>query len=153
MAKRFILLVLGAALAAGAFVSPVFAQERHGHDWIEPPKELPKAQRGDRTPSLDTLFQALKIAPDDSSAKAIEDRIWTLWISSGSDTCNLLMSRVKTAMDEKNVDLAIRLLDAVIELKPDYVEGWNRRATLYFQKRDYEHAMSDLAQVLNDNRV
>jgi tetratricopeptide (TPR) repeat protein len=149
MAKRFILLVLGAALAAGAFVSPVFAQERHGHDWIEPPKELPKAQRGDRTPSLDTLFQALKIAPDDSSAKAIEDRIWTLWISSGSDTCNLLMSRVKSATDSKDYDLAIKLLDAVIEIKPDYVEAWNRRATVYYMKKDFAHSLSDIRQVLS----
>ena len=38
---------------------------------------------------LDTLFDALKIAPDADSAKAIEDRIWAVWMVSGSDTCNL----------------------------------------------------------------
>src|SRR4051794_13875432 len=125
--KRFTLLVLGAVLAAGAFASaPAWAQSPRGHDWIGPPSDLPKSLRGDRTQNIDTLFQALKIAPDDSSAKAIEDRIWTLWISSGSDTCNLLMSRVKSATDSKDYDLAIKLLDAVIEIKPDYVEAWNR---------------------------
>ena len=93
--------------------------------------------RGDRRINLDTLFEALKIAPDDGSAKAIEDRIWTLWISSGSDTCNLLMSRVKSATDSKDYDLAIKLLDAIIEIKPDYVEAWNRRATVYYMKKDF----------------
>ena len=98
--------------------------------------------------SLDTLFSALKIAPDDASAKAIEDRIWAVWVSSGSDTCNLLMSRVKAATENKDYDLAIRLLDSVIALKPGYVEAWNRRATVYYLKQDYGHAIADIAEVL-----
>ena len=149
MAKRFTLLVLGAVLTVGAFASsPVSAQNPRSHNWIEPPSDLPKSLRGDRTHNLDTLFQALKIAPDDTSAKAIEDRIWTLWTSSGSDTCNLLMSRVKSATDSKDYDLAIKLLDAVIEIKPDYVEAWNRRATIYYSRKDYGKALSDIREVL-----
>jgi len=147
--KRFTLLVLGAVLTAGAFASsPAWAQNPRGHDWIEAPSDLPKSLRGDRTHNLDTLFQALKIAPDDTSAKAIEDRIWTLWILSGSDTCNLLMSRVKSATDSKDYDLAIKLLDAIIEIKPDYVEAWNRRATVYYMKKDFAHSLADIRQVL-----
>jgi tetratricopeptide (TPR) repeat protein len=98
--------------------------------------------------SLDTLFSALRIAPDDASAKAIEDRIWSVWTASGSDTCNLLMSREKAATDAKEYDIAIRLLDSVIALKPDYVEAWNRRATIYYLKQDYPHALADIAEVL-----
>ena len=30
----------------------------------------------------------------------------------------------------------------------NYVEAWNRRATLYFLKKDYENAMADLREVL-----
>ena len=92
--------------------------------------------------------RALKIAPDDASAKAIEDRIWAMWLVSGSDTCTLLMSRVKDATDDKNFDLAIKLLDAVIAIKPDYVEAWNRRATVYYLKQDYGHSLADLREVL-----
>jgi tetratricopeptide (TPR) repeat protein len=149
MAKRFILLVLGAAMAAGTLIcASASAQTRHGHDWIEPPSNLPHAQRGDRTRNLDTLFEALKIAPDDSSAKAIEDRIWALWVVSQSDTCNLLMSRAKTATEAKDYDLAIKLLDAVIQIKPDFVEAWNRRATIYYMKKDFGHSLSDIREVL-----
>jgi Tfp pilus assembly protein PilF len=39
-------------------------------------------------------------------------------------------------------------LTAIIDIKPDYVEAWNRRATLYFHKRDYTSAMADLRAVL-----
>ncbi len=58
------------------------------------------------------------------------------------------MGRVKAATDEKDYDLAIKLLDAVIELKPDYVEAWNRRATLYYMRKDFGHALADIREVL-----
>jgi tetratricopeptide (TPR) repeat protein len=112
------------------------------------PRDLPRPEHGERTFNLDTLFDALKIAPDAESAKAIEDRIWALWMVSGSDTCNLLMGRVKAAADDKDYDLAIKLLDAVVALKPDYVEAWNRRATIYYMKKDYGHALADIGEVL-----
>jgi tetratricopeptide (TPR) repeat protein len=94
------------------------------------------------------LFEALKIAPDEASAKAIEDRIWALWMVSGSDTCNLLMGRAKAAADGKDYGLAIKLLDAVVELRPDYAEGWNRRATVYYLQKDYSHSLADIREVL-----
>ena len=115
---------------------------------MQPPKDLPKAQHGDRTRNLDFLFEALKAAPDDTSAKAVEDRIWALWLASGSDTANLLMTRVKAAIEAHDLDLALKLLNAVIELKPDYIEAWNRRATIYYMKKDFGHALSDIQQVL-----
>jgi tetratricopeptide (TPR) repeat protein len=146
-------LALAATLVAGsAFAQqspPVGPLEPPGkQDLIEPPTELPKLRRGARLHNLDFLFGALKVAPDEASAKSIEDRIWALWLASGSDTCNLLMTRVKAALDAENYDLAIRLLDAVIEIRPKYVEAWNRRATVFFLKKDYGSALTDLRQVL-----
>jgi tetratricopeptide (TPR) repeat protein len=138
----FAVVVLGLGLAAAAL--PASAQD--ADQWLSPPNDA-KPARGESY-SLDTLFAGLKIAPDEASAKAIEDRIWAMWLVSGSDTCTLLMSRVKDATDDKDLDLAIRLLDAVIALKPDYVEAWNRRATVYYLKQDYGHALADLRVVL-----
>jgi tetratricopeptide (TPR) repeat protein len=135
------------AVALGLAV-PAFAQGSPGQEWLSPPGDMPRTERGEATYSLNTLFDALKIAPDDVSAKAIEDRIWSVWMVSGSDTCNLLMSRVKAATDNKDYDLAIKLLDAVVGLRPNYVEAWNRRATLYYLKQDYAHSLADIAEVL-----
>jgi tetratricopeptide (TPR) repeat protein len=114
----------------------------------EPPATLPKVQRGDKTQNLDRLFEALKVAPDDESAKFVENRIWAIWLSSPSDTANLLMGRAKTASDGKDFELAIKLLNAVIELRPDFVEAWNRRATIYFNQKDFGSAMADIQEVL-----
>jgi tetratricopeptide (TPR) repeat protein len=58
------------------------------------------------------------------------------------------MTRAKTAMDAQNSDVALKLLDSVIKLRPDYVEGWNRRATLYYLKNDYARSLEDIEQVL-----
>jgi tetratricopeptide (TPR) repeat protein len=149
---RVPLLTLPLALAvATALPLSASTQEpgvRGGRDWVQPPTDLPKVERDDPTNNLDTLFAALKVAPDSASSKAIEERIWALWLISGSDTCNLLMTRAKVATDAKDYDLALKLLDAVVDIKPDYVEGWNRRATIYYLKDDYAHAIADIGQVL-----
>jgi tetratricopeptide (TPR) repeat protein len=115
---------------------------------VEPPADLPRPQRGDPTQNLDRLFTALRVAPSAESAKYIEGRIWATWAAQGGDTATLLMTRVRTATEGKDFDLAIKLLTAIIDIKPDYIEAWNRRATLYFHQRDYTSAMSDLRNVL-----
>jgi tetratricopeptide (TPR) repeat protein len=111
----------------------------------EAPAKLPKA---DRTKGLDFLFGALKAAPDEDSAKHVEARIWAIWLQTPSDTAALLMSRAKAAMDAQQMDIALQLLDAVIKLRPDYVEAWNRRATLHYLQNDYMRSMADIEQVL-----
>lgn len=126
-------------------VSPAGAQ---AGNWVKPPDKLPHVGRGDRTHDLDFLFGALKVAPDDVTAKAIEGRIWALWMLSQSDTTNLLMTRAKTAIEAKDLDLAIKLLNAIVKVKPDYVEAWNRRATIYYMKKDYGRALNDIREVL-----
>jgi len=146
-------LLLAAMALVMAFVmgTAAFAQHPGGPpkgQWVHPPTKLPKVKRGDQTHDLDTLFEALKVAPDDDSAKAIENRIWAVMLVSKSDTANLLMNRVKSAIEAKDLDLAIKLLDGITEIKPDYIEAWNRRATIYYMKKDYGHALIDIAHVL-----
>jgi tetratricopeptide (TPR) repeat protein len=113
----------------------------------EAPSKLPKVG-ADRTRGLDFLFGALKAAPDEASAKHVEARIWALWMQTPSDTAALLMVRAKAAMDAQKMDVALKLLDAVVKLRPDYVEAWNRRATVYYLQSDYTHSLEDIEQVL-----
>ena len=155
MRLRF--LTAAAALTLIALAQPVFAQAvvpppgpggSPSMEPVQPPSDLPRAQRGDQVRGLDFLFEALKVAPDAESAKHIENRIWALWVASGSDTANLLMTRVKAATDAKDMALALKLLDAVIEIRPEFVEAWNRRATIYYLQKDYVRSMADIRQVL-----
>ena len=153
MRFRFSPFAVAAMLAAPLFAAaPAAAQVKPdapaAPDWVKPRGDAQRPEHGERTYSLDTLFEALKVAPDEASAKAIEDRIWALWMVSGSDTCNVLMSRAKMAADGRDYGLAIKLLNAVIELRPEYTEGWNRRATVYYLQKDYAHSLADIREVL-----
>jgi tetratricopeptide (TPR) repeat protein len=137
-------------IAAATLIAPARAEPADPETVkpIEPPAGLPKVQQGDSKQNLDRLFEALKIAPDDESAKYVENRIWAIWLASSSDTANLLMSRVRAATDGKDYDLALKLLDAIIDMKPDYLEAWNRRATIYYMKKDFGRAIADIHEVL-----
>jgi tetratricopeptide (TPR) repeat protein len=150
MSTRFFAVVPALLLLLGTSSAQTVDPPRGGEAVapIQPPSDLPRPQRGDQVRGLDFLFEALKVAPDAESAKHIENRIWALWLASGSDTANLLMTRVKTAIDGKDPRLALKLLDSIIELKPDYVEAWNRRATIYYMQKDYTRSMADIRQVL-----
>ena len=67
-----------------------------------------------------------------------------MWLQTSSDTAALLMLRAKAAMDAQKPDVALKLLDAVVKLRPDYIEAWNRRATLYYLKNDYARSLQDI---------
>jgi tetratricopeptide (TPR) repeat protein len=141
-------LVLAAMIAAAplaAFAQDSPAAHKQQKKLPEAPSKLPKA---DRTKGLDFLFGALKAAPDEASAKHVEARIWAIWLQTPSDTAALLMVRAKAAMDAQKLDVALKLLDAVVKLRPDYVEAWNRRATVYYLQNDYQHSLEDIEQVL-----
>jgi tetratricopeptide (TPR) repeat protein len=144
---RFAILL---AATIGAVPAAAFAQDqspKQQKKLPDAPAKLPKIP-ADRTRGLEFLFGALKAAPDEISAKHVEARIWAIWLQTPSDTVALLMTRAKAAMDAQNSDVALKLLDAVIKLRPDYVEGWNRRATLYYLRNDYARSLEDIEQVL-----
>jgi tetratricopeptide (TPR) repeat protein len=147
------ILLTSAFAAAIAFAGPAQAQApdttppTQQKKMPEAPEKLPRVG-ADRTRGLDFLFGALKAAPDQASAKHVEGRIWAQWTQTSSDTTMLLMTRAKTAIEKKQPEAALKLLDKVVKLKPDYVEGWNRRATIYYLQNDYAKSLSDIREVL-----
>src|SRR6195952_2291955 len=90
--------LLGAVPAGAQVKDPRVAPPDSRKKIPEPPAKLPKVG-ADKTRGLDFLFGALKVAPDDDSAKHVEARIWALWTQTTSDTTALLMSRAKVALD------------------------------------------------------
>jgi len=97
---------------------------------------------------LDKLFVELKHEGSADAARGIADRIRREWQDSGSATINLLIQWADKAISEEKNAAALDYLDEAIRLKPDYVEAWNRRATLHFKMGNYRKSMSDINQVL-----
>jgi tetratricopeptide (TPR) repeat protein len=150
--SRKVSILLASALAAAIILArPAQAQDTappsQQKKMPEAPEKLPRVG-ADRTRGLEFLFGALKAAPDPASAKHVEGRIWALWTQTSSDTTMLLMTRAKTAIEKKQPDVALKLLDKVVKLKPEYVEGWNRRATIYYLQNEYAKSLGDIREVL-----
>jgi tetratricopeptide (TPR) repeat protein len=97
---------------------------------------------------LDDLFDKLGKAGDDAEAHVLTAAIERMWLRSGSDTADLLMSRAGEAMQTKDYDLTLQVLDKVVELLPDWAEGWNKRATARFSSDDISGAVEDIAHTL-----
>jgi tetratricopeptide (TPR) repeat protein len=114
---------------------------------------VPVLAQGKPTPdsTLDRLYERLAQAQSDKEAENIALLIDREQLKSGSDTADLLMDRALTALQASHMDKAIKLLSAVIHLRPDYAEAWNKRATAYFLKNDYVHSIADIAQTLSRN--
>jgi tetratricopeptide (TPR) repeat protein len=100
------------------------------------------------TKLLDELYARLATAPDEETAKQIMLAIEQLWAHSGSPTADLLVARAGAAAEAQNRDLAMKLLNAAVELQPDYAEAWSRRAYLFYLNDDYKRALGDLRRVL-----
>lgn len=155
MRALFAALIL-AALPLGASSPPAVAQTDAPPAATEAPDSAAEtakpAEAGHAEPNrarrLDALFAALKAAPDKESAKAIAARIDVALTPSGSDTADLLMARASQATQAKQFDLAVELLDGILRIEPDYLEAWNKRATVFFLRQDFSNALIDLRQVV-----
>lgn len=97
---------------------------------------------------LDALFVELRAQSRKGPANRISKRIWTKWGKSGSHSIDLLMNRANEALKIGRRSLSLDLLDQVIVLAPDYAEGWNRRATVYFLLNEYGKSISDIERTL-----
>ncbi len=98
--------------------------------------------------ALDAMFAELRRAKNDQLANDIANRIKLEWNQSGSATIDLLMQWASEAMDRKDFPAALDFLDQVVVLKPDFAEGWNRRATLHFLTGNFSKSMVDIERTL-----
>lgn len=106
--------------------------------------ETPKA----RAEALSNLYALLQTAPDEQTGNEIASVIERLWTFGFSDTTGVLMQRSSQAMVEKKQALALKFLDAVVELAPDFAEGWHQRAAVHYSSNDFARALGDLRRVL-----
>lgn len=102
-----------------------------------------------RAARLDELFSELKRETNAMKASRIASQIQTQWQNSGSASIDLMMGWASKAMEDKKYSVALDFLDQVIVMKPDYAEGWNRRATLNYVTNDYGRAMADIQKTLS----
>lgn len=97
---------------------------------------------------LDALFRALQGAPSLPAAKAIEGRILLEWHQSGDEEIDRLFRGALVAMEVRAFRSALRVLDRIVAEKPDFAEGWNKRATVYYYVAEYDRSLADIERTL-----
>lgn len=171
--RRFAFSLAAGLIAAASLSGPVRAEERidpnppatrpaipdePSLDRLDAAPPPPKNATSDRAvqsalpaspgQELDDLFAELAKAPNPMKAHGTEQRILQRLIASGSPSVDLLMSWTDKALSAKDYPAALDLLDQIIALKPDYAEGYNRRATVYYVLDDYTRSVNDIRRVL-----
>ena len=99
---------------------------------------------------LEALHEGLLNAQE-ADAEQITGRIYEIWSKSGSASMDLLLNRGREALTAGDAKLAIEHLSALIDHAPDFAEGYNARATAYFQAGKYGRSLEDIRRTLQLN--
>lgn len=110
------------------------------------PEPPPPAQM--RREKLDDLFARLAASSDAAETGGLVLAIDRLQLESGSNTGDFLMARAIAAIETRNVETSLALLDKIVVLQPDWAEAWNKRATVRHLAGDDQGSMADIAHVL-----
>lgn len=102
------------------------------------------------TEALDLLFAQLK-EPNLENWSQVEDQIWQEWSKSGSPAFDLLLERGREALQNEDPFTAIEHLTALTDHAPGFAEGWNARATAFYQAEMFGPSISDIEVTLSLN--
>lgn len=80
-----------------------------------------------------------------------EQALWLLWSRSGDAAVDALMARGVEEMQAGDHLAAIAIFTEVVKRKPEFAEGWNKRATVYYLAGQYRRSAADCDEVLKRN--
>ena len=101
-----------------------------------------------KDPRLGLLFEKLEASNSVPEAQMLELQIWQIWTEAKDGPTDTLMQLGLGAMQTGNLTGALELFDAVTLGKPEFAEGWNKRATVLYMLGAYERSAEDVAKVL-----
>ena len=97
---------------------------------------------------LDVLFEKLQAAPNYGAAHEIERHIWLIWLRAGTAGGGVLLRQGVQYMGEGAHEKALVNFNALVEIEPEFAEGWNKRATLYYHMGNYNRSVADIQRTL-----
>jgi tetratricopeptide (TPR) repeat protein len=98
------------------------------------------------------LVEALR-DPDELVRTLAEQSLWQVWSRSGDPGVDGLFQRGLEQMNRQDAEAAVESFNEIIQQKPDFAEGWNKRATLYYLIGEYEKSLADCEEVIKRNPV
>jgi tetratricopeptide (TPR) repeat protein len=81
----------------------------------------------------------------------VESAMWSVWSRSGDADVDRLFAIGVEQMSQRHLGAAVETFSRVIERRPDFAEGWNKRATVYFMLGDHRRSLADCDEVMARN--
>ena len=97
------------------------------------------------------LLMAALHDPDARVRQGAEGAIWQVWNRSGDRGTDQVFERGLRQMHNGDLPAAVETFSRVISMNPDFAEGWNKRATVYFLLGEDDLSLKDCAEVLKRN--
>ena len=94
------------------------------------------------------LFDKLFLSTSNMEASKLLFNIWDIWSIADNQETQILFDEANQFMDVGELDSAIELFSKVIKQSPEFAEGWNKRATVYFLKGELNKSISDIEKTL-----
>jgi len=98
----------------------------------------------------DRLLGCLSDADPRVRASAAQ-AMWRIWSRSGDPAIDQLFARGLEHMQGADYDDALAVFNEIVARKPEFAEGWNKRATLYYLLGRNQQSLRDCDEVLRRN--
>jgi len=97
---------------------------------------------------LGKLFSELQQTLETDKGKAITQEIWDVWYQVSDEEAKDLFDQGIAFMSQADFRSALLTFTRLTEIKPDFAEAWNRRATLLYIMGEFNLSMQDIKHTL-----
>ena len=80
-----------------------------------------------------------------------ERALWEVWSRSGERDIDRLFAVGVEQMNDQQGAAAVQTFSEIIRRKPEFAEGWNKRATVYYVLGEYAKSLADCDEVMKRN--
>ena len=102
----------------------------------------------DYAEKLDQLFGTLHSASSTAEAQIAEFKIRAIWSHDNSEDAVMALAKASVALQLGDFKSAEPLRDQLVQDHPDFMEAWNRRATMYYMQGRFKESLADVDKVL-----
>jgi len=89
--------------------------------------------------------------PDAEVRSLAERSLWLVWSRSGDPAIDRRFLQGVEQMQRQELDDAIETFTNIIARKPEFAEGWNKRATAYYLAGELDRSLADCDEVMKRN--
>jgi tetratricopeptide (TPR) repeat protein len=96
------------------------------------------------------LVSALR-DPDPVVRAIAQASLWQVWTRSGDAETDRALTEGVELLENRQLRRAVEVFTRVIQRRPDFAEGWNKRATAYYLLGEYRESLADCDEVIKRN--